>query len=229
MQGWLPRTLSGDSPAFGDVFDTFGLPGDQPLIGDWTGDGRIRVGVFRNGAWYLDLNGNRKWDGVAGGDGIFQFGLAGDLPVAGDWTGDGVTKLGVFRCPSDHPAGCTWILDVNGNRKFDSSDVFLQYGLSGDLPIVSTWSGGRIDRVGVFRNGDWYVDSNGSGRFEASDQHFAFGLAGDTPIVSRTSGKIGVYRSGTWILDWNANRRWDAGDRQFAFGISKDWPLIAEW
>ena len=229
MEGWSPRTASGEAPVFGDIFDSFGLPGDQPVIGDWTGDGRIRVGVFRNGAWYLDLNGNRKWDGVAGGDGIFQFGLPGDIPVAGDWTGDGVTKLGVFRCPADRHAECTWVLDINGNRKFDSNDVFLGYGLPGDLPVVAAWSGGRIDRIGVFRNGDWYVDSNGTGRFEASDQHFVFGLAGDLPIVARTSGKIGVYRSGIWILDWNGNRRWDAGDRQFAFGIPKDWPLIAEW
>ncbi len=229
MEGWSPRTPSGEPPVFGDIFESFGLPGDRPVIGDWTGDGRIRVGVFRNGEWYLDLNGNRKWDGVAGGDGIFQFGLPGDIPVAGDWTGDGVTKLGVFRCPADRGAECTWVLDINGNRKFDSSDVFLRYGLPGDLPIVSAWSGGKIDRIGVFRKGDWYVDSNGTGRFEASDQHFVFGLAGDVPVVARTSGKIGVYRSGTWILDWNGNRRWDAGDRQFAFGIPTDWPLIAEW
>jgi hypothetical protein len=223
------RTSAGQPPVFADIFDSFGLPGDRPVIGDWTGDGHIRVGVFRKGEWYLDLNGNRRWDGVAGGDGIFQFGLPGDTPVAGDWTGDGTTKLGVFRCTTDRRVECTWVLDSNGNRRFDSSDVFLKYGLPGDLPIVSAWSGGRIDRIGVFRNGDWYVDSNGTGRFEASDQHFVFGRAGDIPIVARTSGKIGVYRSGNWVLDWNGNRRQDAGDRQFAFGIAQDWPLIAEW
>jgi hypothetical protein len=223
MEGWSPRNPAGTPPAFEDIFESFGLPGDRPVIGDWTGDGRIRVGVFRNGEWYLDLNGNRKWDGVAGGDGIFQFGLPGDIPIAGDWTGDGVSKLGVFRCTPDRRAECTWVLDINGNRRFDAGDVFLQYGLSGDLPVVSAWSGGKIDRIGVFRNGDWYVDSNGTGRFEASDRHFVFGLAGDVPVVARTSGKIGVYRSGTWIL------RSDAGDRQIAFGMPQDWPLIAEW
>ncbi len=223
VEGWPAAAPSANPPAFADIFETFGLPGDRPVVGDWTGDGRIRIGVFRNGEWYLDLNGNRKWDGVAGGDGIFQFGLPGDIPVAGDWTGDGVTKLGVFRCPPLGHTECTWVLDRNGNRKFDPGDVFLQYGLAGDLPVVSTWSGGRIDRVGVFRNGDWYVDSNGSGRFEPSDRHLVFGLAGDIPVVARTSGKIGVYRSGIWILHS------DAGDRQFTFGIPQDRPLIAEW
>jgi hypothetical protein len=220
---------SGQAPGFGDIIDSFGLPGDQPVIGDWTGDGRIRVGIFRNGDWYLDLNGNRKWDGVEGGDGIFQFGLPGDTPVVGDWTGDGVTKLGVFRCPKDLHAECTWALDINGNRRFDSSDVFLGYGLPGDIPIVSAWSGGKIDRIGVFRNGVWYIDSNGNSRFDPSDQQFAFGLPGDVPVVSRTRGKIGVYRSGKWFLDWNGNRRWDVGDREFVFGNPNDRPLIAEW
>ena len=66
-----PSALSGNSPGFAEIVDSFGLPGDQPVMGDWTGDGRIRVGVFRNGEWYLDLNGNRRWDGIEGGDGHY--------------------------------------------------------------------------------------------------------------------------------------------------------------
>jgi hypothetical protein len=220
---------SGQAPGFGDIVDSFGLLGDLPVMGDWNGDGRIRVGVYRKGDWYLDLNGNRKWDGVEGGDGIFQFGLPGDTPVVGDWTGDGVTKLGVFRCPQDPHAECTWALDINGNRRFDANDVFLRYGLPGDIPTVSAWSGGKIDKIGVFRNGVWFIDSNGNGRFDPSDQRLVFGAAGDMPVVSRSRGKIGVYRSGKWLLDWNGDRRWDAGDREFVFGNPHDRPLIAEW
>jgi hypothetical protein len=220
---------SGQAPGFGDIVESFGLLGDLPVMGDWNGDGRIRVGVYRKGDWYLDLNGNRKWDGVEGGDGIFQFGLPGDTPVVGDWTGDGVTKLGVFRCPQDPHAECTWALDINGNRRFDANDVFLRYGLPGDIPTVSAWSGGKIDKIGVFRNGVWFIDSNGNGRFDPSDQRLVFGAAGDMPVVSRSRGKIGVYRSGKWLLDWNGDRRWDAGDREFVFGNPHDRPLIAEW
>jgi hypothetical protein len=230
IEGHPLRTpvLSGQPPLFSDILDSFGLPGDQPVMGDWTGDGRIRIGIFRKGEWYLDLNGNRKWD-TDGSDGIFRFGLPDDIPVVGDWTGDGVTKLGIFRCPKGSTAECTWVLDTNGNRQFDPGDVFVKYGLPGDIPIVSPWAGGKIDRVGIFRNGEWFVDSNGAGRFEASDQHFTFGVPGDVPLVSRTLRKIGVYRSGNWRLDWNGNHRWDAGDRQFVFGIPNDKPLIADW
>ncbi len=218
---------SGGLPAFADILDSFGLPGDQPVMGDWTGDGRIRVGVFRKGEWYLDLNGNRRWDGIEGGDGLLRFGLPGDIPVTGDWNGNGVTKIGVFRCPRN--GVCTWVLDLNGNGQFDSHDIFLYYGLKGDIPVVWAWSGSKADKIGIFRNGDWYVDSDGDGRFETSDQHFVFGSAGDVPVVSRTGGKIGVYRSGKWILDSNGNRQIDPADREFVFGLPKDKPLIADW
>ena len=46
----------------GPAVDTkyiFGLAGDIPVVGDWNGDGRTKIGVFRNGIWYLDFNGNR--------------------------------------------------------------------------------------------------------------------------------------------------------------------------
>jgi hypothetical protein len=44
-----------------------GDPGDKAVVGDWIGDGKIRIGVFRNvnglGAWILDIDGNDRFDG----------------------------------------------------------------------------------------------------------------------------------------------------------------------
>ena len=68
------------------------------------------IGVFRNCAWFLDLNGNRYWD--LPGDVGFWLGNRGDLPVAGDWNGDGNDEVGVFR-------NGVWYLDLNGNRYWD--------------------------------------------------------------------------------------------------------------
>ena len=64
------------------------------MTGDWTGDGRMRVGVFRNGIWTFDTNGNGVYDAV---DTTATFGGAGDKPVTGDWTGTGRTNIGVYR------------------------------------------------------------------------------------------------------------------------------------
>ena len=67
-------------------YGSFGQTGDLPAAGDWNGDGKAKVGVFRNGTWYLDYNGNGAWDGCAV-DRCYvgSFGVKGDLPVAGQW------------------------------------------------------------------------------------------------------------------------------------------------
>ena len=46
-----------------DACITFGQAGDTPLVGDWTGDGRTKIGIFRNGNWYLDYPGTGAWAG----------------------------------------------------------------------------------------------------------------------------------------------------------------------
>ena len=39
-----------------------GITGDVPVVGDWNGDGTSKVGVFRNGFfWVLDANGNHTF------------------------------------------------------------------------------------------------------------------------------------------------------------------------
>lgn len=58
--------------------------GAQPVIGDWNGDGRDRAGVFSNGSWFLDDNGNGMWDG-APANRVFHFGTVGDAPMPGRW------------------------------------------------------------------------------------------------------------------------------------------------
>ena len=58
------------------------------LLGDWNGDGKTEIGVFNEGSWYLDYNGNGVWDGFATTE-ASAFGWPGVTPVVGDWNGDG--------------------------------------------------------------------------------------------------------------------------------------------
>jgi hypothetical protein len=66
---------------------SFGKTGDLPISGDWTGTGVSRIGVFRpsTGEWFLDRNGNGKWDGPTLDTYVARFGQAGDIPVVGSW------------------------------------------------------------------------------------------------------------------------------------------------
>jgi hypothetical protein len=85
---------------------SFGAPGWTPITGDWNGDHRKEIGVYKDGVWYLDYNGNGVWD--SGIDKAYNFGAAGWVPVVGDWTGDGRDKIGVSN-------GINWYLDYDGN------------------------------------------------------------------------------------------------------------------
>ena len=118
-----------------------GMAGDLPLVGDWTGDGTSRVGLFRptDGTFYLDCNGSGIWEGCAI-DRCLNIGMNGDIPLVGDWNGIGTSKVGVFR-PSDG----TFYLDYNGSGTWDGcgTDRCLQIGLNGDTPLC-----GEVVRTG---------------------------------------------------------------------------------
>jgi hypothetical protein len=122
----------------------YGVTGDEAVAGDWAGNGIDCIGVFRNGVWHLDVNGDGLF--TAGIDRAAQFGRQGDIPVAGDWNGDGIDELGVFRDGE-------WILDTNRNYQIDDEDVRLQLGGAGDRPIVGDWNGSNRDQAGVMREG----------------------------------------------------------------------------
>ena len=118
----LKRTAQGKPRA--DLIDHvfhYGTPGDVPVTGDWNGDGIRTIGVFRDGEWTLDLDGDGRFTET---DGRYAFGQAGDLPVIGDFNGDGVDEIGVYRDGQ-------WIIDTNGNRQIDAHDTVFALGDSG--------------------------------------------------------------------------------------------------
>ena len=163
------------------------MAGDVPVVGDWNGDGRSKVGYFRQGfLWILDTNGNHVFE--QGIDQVFSFGgVAGDVPVVGDWTGTGISKIGVFR------QGFLWALDANGNGTLDPSDPVFPYGgVTGDVPVVGDWAGTGVSQVGVFRQGFlWALDANGDRQIDSGDYVFGYGgVMGDVPVVGRWSATI---------------------------------------
>ncbi len=193
------------------------------------------VGVFRDGGWYLDDNGNGIWDSCSlGPDLCMSFGQAGDLPIAGDWNGAGKIKIGVFRAGG-------WFRDDNGNGIWDDS-LFTGFGQAGDLPIVGDWNGDGKTKIGVFRPGAgaFYLDYNGNdiwdGCGSGPDRCYTnFVLPGDSPVVGDWDGdgkaEIGVFRNnGQWFLDANGNGVWDGcvSDLCWSFGASGK-PVVGDW
>jgi hypothetical protein len=167
----------------------FRQPGDLPVVGDWTGTGQKRRGVYRPATrrWYFDLNGDGDFDRCRTDRCTKAFGAAGDLPVVGDWNGNGKDKIGVFR-----PSTGKWILDLNNSRTVNKCRYDLcifSFGLPGDLPVVGDWNGDGVDKVGVFRpsTGEWFLDFNGNETWDGCDVDAClfFGQAGDLPVVGK--------------------------------------------
>jgi len=217
----------------------FGITEDIPVSGDWNGDGRTEIGVFRPSThlFYLDFNGNGAWNGAII-DRAYNFGITGDMPLSGDWNGDGTTEIGVFR-PSTH----LFYLDYNGNGAWNGALVDNQYnfGITGDNPVSGDWNGDGRTEIGVFRPSAhlFYLDYNGNGIWNgaAIDKQYNYGITGDLPLSGdwNSNGKteIAVFRSSTHIfyLDSNGNGAWNgaAVDKQYNFGITGDAPVSGNW
>jgi hypothetical protein len=77
----------------------YGSAGDHFVIGDWTGDGVDKIGVYRSSPFIpgvalftLDTNGDRAYE--PGVDQVFHFGLATDQFVVGNWNFQPVQAVG---------------------------------------------------------------------------------------------------------------------------------------
>jgi serine-aspartate repeat-containing protein C/D/E len=144
--GWRSLKKGHNGRMRSDVIDhvfQYGVKGDIPVVGDWNGDGIFTVGIFRNGTWFLDMDGDGRW---SKGDIAIEYGQDGDLPVVGDWTGDGISKLGIYRDGK-------FYLDTNNNHQIDATDKVFALGRPGDRPVSGDWNGDGVDEVGVYEDG----------------------------------------------------------------------------
>ena len=180
-----------------------------------TSANQSKIGVYQNGAWYLDSNGDGEFNT---GDSVYSFGLATWSSVVGEWNPSiPGTKVGVYKDGS-------WYLDYNGNGVFDAGDKVYGFGLATWSPVVGNWSGLGKKEIGVYKDGVWYLDTNGDGSFNAGDSVYSFGLPGWTSVIGDWDAdgmtEIGVYKDGTWYLDKNGDGAFNTGDSVYSFGAS---------
>jgi hypothetical protein len=144
----LQRSAAG--PARADVIDhvfRFGVKDDQPIAGDFNGDGVSSIGLFRDGRWRLDVNGDGRWTEDV--DKSFEFGQTGDIAVVGDFDGDGIDEVAVIR-------GNRMIIDSNRNEKLDATDrVFELEGNGGDI-VVGDFDGDGKDEAALIKRSEGF-------------------------------------------------------------------------
>jgi Tol biopolymer transport system component len=197
-----------NTSADADIVLAFGgQPGDLPVAGDWNGDGRTDIAVFRDGkfvrALLVPFGSCIPCQLVTVADPLdsVAFGQAGDLPVAGDWDGDGKDDLGVFR------PGALGEFLLRVPQQLDLCPVCIQpqtffttqsvvLGAAGFLPVAGDWDGDGKADVGVFDpvTGNFFLTED-----EAKPNFiFPFGQSGDRPLAGDWLGLgrdgIGVFQ-----------------------------------
>jgi hypothetical protein len=206
----------------------FGQSGDQPIAGDWNGDGTDKPGVFRpsTGQFLMRLNNGTII--------TVNFGQAGSLAVVGDWDGNGIDTPGVFD-----PATGQWLLtngfkNQNLNNTTPPVNFTFTLGQNGDIPVVGDWDGNAIDGVGVFRTGNanWILSNGFQGTIDVTP--FIFGSLGSKPITGDWNGDgfdtVGVFDQniGQMLLTNGLSLKAFA-DITFSFGQTGDIPLAGDW
>ena len=167
----------------------YGRADDEPLLGDWNGDGRATVGIRRGNAYYLS---NRVTGGPA--DYSFKYGRAGDVVLIGDWNGDGRDTIGLRR-------GATFYLS-NAPRGGVADETFT-YGRVSDSPLAGDWNGNGRDTVGIRRDNAYYLTN--ALRGGPADYSFLYGWGEDLSIIGDFNGNgrdtVSIVRSTTFHVN----------------------------
>ena len=152
---------------------------DEPILGDWDGDGLQAVGAFSAVSRTFTIAGEAGFRTVA-------FGARGERPVAGDWDGDGRWEVGTYA-----PGTQTFRL-----RSATGTVTTLKLGKVGDVPLTGDWDGDGITDVGVF--------DPATARFTLRTRAvkpvvstIVHGAPGDIPVTGDWDGN-GVTDVGTW-------------------------------
>jgi hypothetical protein len=192
-------------------------------IGDFTGDGKTDVTVWRpsSGYWFSIDSGN-GW-GIS-----TQWGGPGDVPVSGDFSfgaADGKADNIVFR-PSE--GNWYWIDSVTG------SGWWQNWGGQGDIPAVGDFDGDGLSDITVWRHfpnggypgGTWWVINS----HDWSVSAVQWGQEGDIPVPCDYDGDgisdLAVFRpsAGTFYVSRSLG-----GTMTQALGTQGDIPLPGDY
>ncbi len=186
---------------------------DTPVVGDWNGNGRSDLGVFRRGKGGGVFRERRRTDVL---DKV-ALGRATDQPVTGDWNGDGTSDPGVWRTTRRR-----FILGPLG-----ADHQSFHFGAVGDVPVVGDWNGDGVSDVGVFR------PATATFRLRQPDGHVStkvLGTRSSLPVAGDWNGdgisQVGVYDPATSTFTL---ARAEGGTRSVVYGSPFSLPAVGSW
>ncbi|MCE5174067.1 MAG: FG-GAP-like repeat-containing protein [Bacteroidales bacterium] len=149
---WTWKINDGNGGWISSVPIAFGLnTTDKCVVGDFNGDGKTDIAVFRGGysglgTWLIDYSPCNGTFDIKG-----NFGLSGDIPLSGDFNADGVDDICVYR-----PSTGTWYValsDISGFPQFNMPLAIngVVFGTSSDIPFVGDFNGDGYADMGLYR------------------------------------------------------------------------------
>ncbi len=158
-----------------------GRGSDQPVLGDWDGDGRVNPGVREPSSRVFTMQVKRSKTTV-------KFGKSGDLPIAGNWDGNGTWEIGVRR-----PGSAKFLL-----RMPDGSVQKVTLGDANDLPVTGDWDGNGVTDLGVYDQATATYTLLGKDPMGTPFTiAIPFGVPGDVPVTGDWDGN-GLTDLGVW-------------------------------
>jgi hypothetical protein len=189
-----------------------GYIADDPLPGDYDGDGQADFAVWRSttGLWYL-LKSTSGYNPAHAE--YFRWGRSGDVAVPADYDADGKTDYAIFR-PSEN----RWYVFQSASKTWKTS-VFGESGY--DLLVAADYTGDEKADFAVYRQGTWLIQDSATNEVYT----FQFGLATDYPVPADYNGDgftdLGVFRDGVWYVKETIS----GSTSVFYFGTAGDVPV----
>jgi VCBS repeat protein len=182
---WLTSSSDYDYAAAGaKQWGNQGL-GDVPLLGDYDGDGRTDLSLWRptDGTWYW-LTSSTNYNYASAGS--KQWGNSGlsDKPMVGDFDGDHKSDLAIWRASDG-----TWYWLTSSSGYAYTSAVGVQWGnrLLGDVAALTDFDGDGKADLCVWRSSTgtwfWLTSSSGYAYGSAGVRQWGSLAAGDIPII----------------------------------------------
>ncbi len=187
---WRPKTGEWWILSGGQIIFEYGQNGDQPVQGDFDGDGKTDFSVFRpsNGIWYIRYSSDDS-------DHWYSFPSGTYIPVPADYNGDGRTDAALWDSNSPY----AWHIQLSG------SNAYTQYfGTEDDIPVPADYDGDGVADLAVRRPGttQFYIKKSSDGTI----YNLSYGLSADVPKCADYDGDgradIALFRpsDATWYI-----------------------------
>jgi hypothetical protein len=195
------------------------------------------VGTFRGSSQFILSNST-----LAPNDDInTTIAQAGNFPVTGDWDRDGDDDLGAYNSNTGQ-------FFIRTKLKFCNvcppvlTNVTINFGQPGDLPVTGDWNADGFDTIGVFRPGagQFFLNNDQLSTLTVPTLNLQpqvtvnFGIAGDQPMAgdwdSDGEDSVGVFRpsAGQFFLT-NDNVLQANVDIGGNFGAVEDLPIAGDF